>query len=40
MRRRKLLSELALSTRPALIGFGSTMFAGLTTYGEYHLGSR
>nr|WP_255182937.1 hypothetical protein [Rhodococcus sp. 15-649-1-2] len=39
MRSRKSLSELASIARSALIGFGSTIFAGLTTYGEYHLGA-
>lgn len=36
---KKLLSDLARSTKMAVIGLGSALFAGLTVYGEYHLGS-
>ena len=33
------LSDLIRSTRIALVGFGAALYAGLTIYGEYHLGS-
>ena len=39
MRKKLSLSELARSTKSALVGLGSALYAGMTTYGEYHLGS-
>lgn len=35
----KSLSDIARTSRSALVGLWSALLAGLTVYGEYHLGS-